>query len=190
MSPSARGTGRPGAPPDSGSRLDPRLDPRLSAAVEETAASASRCTALSSALARRDWTVATCESLTAGTIATVLAAAPEASDWLAGGIVAYQPQVKFGLLGVEPGPVVTEACARTMAEAGARLLGADLCLALTGVGGPHPDEGQPPGTVWFAVRSPAGTVAERRIFDGSPAQVVVAATAHGLRLLERSVADG
>src|SRR5690606_31745765 len=105
------------------------------------------------------------------------------------GIVAYEPQVKFGLLGVEPGPVVTEGCARTMAESGARLLDADLCLALTGVGGPDPDEGQPPGTVWFAVRSPDGTVAECRVFGGSPAQVVAAAADHGLRLLERAVAE-
>ncbi len=181
MPPTGPDTGRPG---DDGQPAPPP-DPHLASAVDETAAAADRCTELGSALLDRGWTVATCESLTAGTIATVLAAAPRATEWLAGGIVAYQPEVKFGLLGVERGPIVTEDCARTMAESGARLLGADVCLALTGVGGPEPDEGLPPGTVWFAVAAPTGTIAERQVFDGGPAQVVTAATDHGLRLLER-----
>lgn len=174
MSPTGPETGRPG----------------LTDAVRQTATVAERCESLSSGLLRRDWTVATCESLTAGTLATVLAAAPEASRWLAGSIVAYRPEVKFRLLGVAPGPVVTEPCARTMAVSGARLLGADVCLALTGVGGPGEDEGEPPGTVWFALSVPGTTVAERRVFEGSPTEVVTAATEHGLELLERWVVPG
>src|SRR5690606_35567733 len=84
----------------------------LSRAVEETAEAAAEQTAeLAEAIARRGWGVATAESLTGGTIATVLAAAPQAGTWLRGSVVAYAAEVKFGLLGVPRGPVVTEECA-------------------------------------------------------------------------------
>ena len=50
-------------------------------------------------------------------------------------------------LGVDPGPVVTALAARQMAGGVARLLGADVAISVTGVGGPDEEEGQPPGTV-------------------------------------------
>lgn len=156
----------------------------LTSAIERTAAAAEQLTPpLAAALAERGWGVATAESLTAGTIATVLAAAPDATSWLRGSIAAYSPEVKFDLLGVPRGPVVTEECALTMARSTATLLHADLCVAVTGVGGPEPDEGQPPGTVWFAVVSPAGERTEKVVFDGDPVEVLAATTQHALRLL-------
>jgi nicotinamide-nucleotide amidase len=42
------------------------------------------------------------------------------------------------------------------------------------VGGPGPEESQPPGTVWWAVHSPAGTQAGCDRFGGDPADVVAA----------------
>lgn len=128
-------------------------------------------------------TVATAESLTSGQVAARLGAAPSASTWLRGAVVAYAPEVKFSVLGVPEGPVITEECARAMVEAVARLLGADLAVALTGAGGPDEEEGQPPGTVWFAVLAHGRVHAERQRFDGDPPQVVEAATEHALRLL-------
>jgi nicotinamide-nucleotide amidase len=127
--------------------------------------------------------VAVAESLTAGRIACELGAAPDASTWFHGGVVAYAPEVKFTVLGVPVGPVVTEDCARAMARGVADLLQADLAVAVTGVGGPGDDEGEPAGTVWFAVVSPGGEHAELRRFDGEPPEVVAATTAHALRLL-------
>jgi nicotinamide-nucleotide amidase len=156
----------------------------LSTSVEATAdAAQQRAETLADAVARRGWTVATAESLTGGTIATVLAAAPSAGTWFRGAVVAYSAEVKFDLLGVPCGPVVTEECARTMAEATAKLLGADLCVAVTGVGGPDPDEDQPAGTVWFAVTSPGGSRTEKVQFDGAPQEVLTATTGHALALL-------
>ncbi|MGC4938171.1 CinA family protein [Kribbella sp. DT2] len=52
-------------------------------------------------------TVAVAESLTSGSLACQLGAATDASDWFAGGVVAYTTAVKVGVLGVDPGPVVT-----------------------------------------------------------------------------------
>jgi PncC family amidohydrolase len=41
-----------------------------------------------------------------------------------------------------------------MAEGARRLLGADVAVAVTGVAGPDEMDGQPVGTVWFAVAIP------------------------------------
>lgn len=100
--------------------------------------------------AQRGRTLAVAESLTGGLLASGLAAAPGASAWFAGGIVAYGRAVKHDLLGVPPGPVVSGPAARAMATSAARLLGADLTVALTGVGGPEEQDGEPPGTVFVA----------------------------------------
>lgn len=56
------------------------------------------------------------------------------------------------VLDVPPGPVVSAAAAAAMADGVARLTGADVTLAVTGVGGPDPQDGEPPGTVWVCAR--------------------------------------
>lgn len=129
--------------------------------------------ALSDALRSRGECVAVAESLTGGQLAATLSAAPEAAEWFRGGIVAYHPEVKYDLLGTLPGPVVTPETASAMALAVTRLLGADYGLGVTGVGGPRPDEGQPPGTVYLAVCSKgAAPVVARHQFSGEPIEVM------------------
>jgi nicotinamide-nucleotide amidase len=137
----------------------------------------------------RGLTVAVAESLTGGKIACQLAAAPASADWFRGGVVAYAPEVKFQVLGVPPGPVVTEECARSMADGVARLLGADVAVAVTGVGGPDPEEGHPPGTVWFAVAADDGVHTERHSFDGGPEEVLERTTHRALELLRENASD-
>ncbi|MDQ1583569.1 MAG: nicotinamide-nucleotide amidase [Microbacteriaceae bacterium] len=127
--------------------------------------------------------VAVAESLTSGSIASHLGAADGSSSWFAGGVVAYSEQVKFSLLGVEPGPVITARCAGQMARGVADLTNADAAVAVTGVGGPGPEEGEPAGTVFIAVHSPRGDRVERFHFDGEPADVVRLTTRTALRLL-------
>jgi nicotinamide-nucleotide amidase len=131
--------------------------------------------------------VAAAESLTGGKIASHLSAAPNSSDWFRGGVVAYAEQVKYDVLGVPVGPVVSEQAARAMATGVARLMGAGAAVAVTGVGGPGDEEGEPPGTVWFGVLGTAsGEVhTELRRYDGDPQQVLAATTQHALELLLR-----
>ena len=59
------------------------------------------------------------ESLTGGLIASRLVNVPGASAWFRGGVVAYDSQVKYDVLGVPAGPVVTESAAAAMAEGAA-----------------------------------------------------------------------
>ena len=102
------------------------------------------------ALRSRGWTLALAESLTGGLIGSRLTAVPGSSDVFRGGLVSYASDVKFDLLGVPEGPVVSEEAVTAMARGAARLLGADCAIAVTGVAGPDPLEGQDPGTVWMA----------------------------------------
>ena len=76
-----------------------------------------------------------------------LTAVPGASDVLRGAIVSYASDVKFDLLDVPEGPVVSEAAAGAMATGVRRVLGADVGLALTGVAGPAEQDGMPVGTL-------------------------------------------
>ncbi len=131
----------------------------------------------------RGQTVATAESLTGGKLACHLAAAPDSSDWYRGSVVAYASEVKYEVLGVPVGPVISQECAAAMAWGVADLLRADLALAVTGVGGPDEEEGQPPGTVWFGVSVEGSVHAELQHFSGDPEQVLEQTTLHALRLL-------
>lgn len=117
--------------------------------------------------------VATAESLTGGHLAAAFSAAPEASSWYRGGVVAYQAGVKHSVLGTPPGPVVTADTATAMAISVGALLDAELAVGVTGVGGPGPEEDEPPGTVFLAVawRGEAVTVRHCR-FLGGPRDVM------------------
>jgi nicotinamide-nucleotide amidase len=106
--------------------------------------------AVGAALASRHETLAVAESLTGGLVAARLVAVPGASAWFRGGVVSYAPDVKFSLLGVPEGPVVSAAAAAAMASGVRRALGADVGLGVTGVAGPDPAEGHEPGTVFLA----------------------------------------
>ena len=138
---------------------------------------------VSKAVRQQRRTVAVAESLTSGNLASHLGAAEAASDWFLGGVIAYAKSVKFSLLGVDPGPVVTALCATQMAQGVARLTGADLAVAVTGVGGPHDEEGRPVGSVFIALKSAGRMQVEECHFDGGPSEVVAATTLQALRML-------
>ena len=87
-------------------------------------------------------------------------------------MVAYDESVKFDLLGVTPGPLVTERCAQQMAKGVAGLLGADASVAATGVGGPEPSEGKPAGTVILAVYAGGIGTCRGLSISGDPEEVI------------------
>jgi nicotinamide-nucleotide amidase len=128
-------------------------------------------------------TVAVAESLTAGKIASHLGAAKDSSTWFAGGVVAYTSETKYSVLGVDRGPVMTASCAEQMADGVADLLTADLAVAVTGVGGPGPQEGKDAGTVYLSGRAGTRRVSEKLELEGDPTEVIEATTRHALRML-------
>jgi len=102
-------------------------------------------------LRERGASLAVAESLTGGLLGARLTSVPGASDVFRGGIVSYASDLKFGLLAVPEGPVVSAAAARAMALGAAEVLGADVGLATTGVAGPAEQEGRPVGTVYLGL---------------------------------------
>ncbi len=108
-------------------------------------------------------TFAVAESLTGGLIASRLVNVPGASGWFKGGVVAYDSQVKYDVLGVPAGPVVTESAAVAMAEGAARVTGADVGLGITGVAGPEDQEGVAPGTVFVGLALPGRSTQSREL---------------------------
>ena len=91
------------------------------------------------------------ESMTGGLVASRLVNVEGSSAWFRGCVVSYASEVKFDLLGVPEGPVVSEEAAAAMAEGARKVLGADVGLSVTGVAGPARQEGQPVGTAYFGM---------------------------------------
>jgi nicotinamide-nucleotide amidase len=144
-------------------------------------------------LRRRGWTLAVAESLTGGALVDAFVRVPGASAVLVGAVVAYATPLKASVLGVDPrllaeeGPVHPDVAAQ-MADGVRRALAvdgrpADVGMATTGVAGPDPQGGQPPGTVYVAVALPAGVVVRRADLPGGRPAVRDGAVERALGLL-------
>jgi len=119
--------------------------------------------AVAQRLLARGLTFGVAESLTGGLIASRLVNVPGASAWFKGGVVAYDSQVKYDVLGVPAGPVVNEPAAAAMAEGVRRVTGSDVGLGITGVAGPDDQEGVRPGTVFVGLALPAEPTQARQL---------------------------
>jgi len=102
-------------------------------------------------LLERGLTLAVAESVTGGLIASRLVGVAGASHWFRGGVVSYASEVKFDLLHVPVGPVVSASAAEAMATGVRELLKSDVGLSVTGVAGPEEQDGQPAGTVFVGL---------------------------------------
>jgi nicotinamide-nucleotide amidase len=109
--------------------------------------------AIAKILLRRGETLAVAESLTGGLIASRLVNVSGASTWFRGGVVSYASEVKFDVLNVPIGPVVSGDAAEAMARGVRELLKSDVAISVTGVAGPEEQDGQPVGTVFVGIAS-------------------------------------
>ncbi|HVN76118.1 MAG TPA: CinA family nicotinamide mononucleotide deamidase-related protein [Thermoanaerobaculaceae bacterium] len=145
-------------------------------------------------LGRRGWRLATAESCTGGMIGAQITAVPGSSASYVGGVVAYSNELKRRLLGVPEGVLaehgaVSREAALAMAD-GARSLGAECGLAVTGVAGPTggTDE-KPVGTVHIAAATPGGVRHARHRFPGDRAMVREITANFALDLLRRALEE-
>lgn len=136
-------------------------------------------------LGAQEWTLALAESMTGGLVASRIVDTPEASTWFKGGVVTYDSEVKFGVLGVREGPVVCEECAIQMAERVRDLLKSDVGLSVTGVAGPARQEDQPVGTAWLGIALPSGSEAVEVRLPGDRLRIRQLACISLLDLLRR-----
>jgi PncC family amidohydrolase len=114
-----------------------------------------------------------------------IVATPGSGDWFKGGVVAYDKEVKFDLLGVEAGPVVTSSAAAQMANMVRQLVGADLGLATTGEMGPRPEEDVPVGTLFVGVADEQTARVHHIVLSGGPDRMRKAAAEIALLHLRR-----
>jgi nicotinamide-nucleotide amidase len=140
------------------------------------------------ALLSRGETLAVAESLTGGLLGAAMTAVPGVSATFRGGVVAYATELKAVLLGVEAdlldrvGPVDAGVAAQ-MATGARERLRATYGLATTGVAGPDPQDGHPPGEVYVAVTGPDRQLHRRLELAGDRAAVRAAAVTGALRLV-------
>lgn len=101
-------------------------------------------------------TLATVESCTGGLLGALVTAVPGSSAAFAGGLVTYSNELKTKLAGVDASLItrcgaVSSEVASAMATGGKERLGANHCIAITGVAGPDGgSEHKPVGTVYIA----------------------------------------
>ncbi|MEN9803461.1 MAG: hypothetical protein RIS41_308 [Actinomycetota bacterium] len=139
-------------------------------------------------LTERGLTLGLAESVTGGLVAGRLTSIPGASHVLRGSVVSYASDVKFEVLGVPRGPVVSESAAIAMADGARRVLGSDIGLSLTGVAGPTEQDGQPVGTLWVGLsRSGVETTASMFRLPAQREPMRQMAVISALDLLRRSL---
>ncbi|PSL51255.1 nicotinamide-nucleotide amidase [Salsuginibacillus halophilus] len=133
-------------------------------------------------------TVAVAESLTGGGVLEALTSIPGASSVVKGGAVTYQTEAKQNNLEVSEEiihkhGVISAACAEAMAENVRKMYGASFGIALTGVAGPTPQEGEPAGKFYIGVASADGTTSTQFMEPGSRERVRLMATKHACHQL-------
>lgn len=142
-------------------------------------------------LERRE-TLAIAESCTGGLVSQRLTRIAGASKVLRGTLIPYQTDLKTLELGIpasvfEQHGVVSEACAREMAEGIRKKWGTDWGLGITGYLGPEGDAHAPGGTVWIAVASHTHTLARVFQFENHRERAQERAAAYALDALRRSL---
>jgi PncC family amidohydrolase len=143
-----------------------------------------------SLLRERGLSLAVAESVTGGLVSGRLTAVAGASDVLRGAVVSYASEVKFELLDVPVGPVVSEAAAEAMASGVRHVLGADVGLALTGVAGPTEQDGMPVGTLCVGIDDGRTVVARTFRLPGQREQMRQMSAITALDYLRRHLVSG
>lgn len=138
--------------------------------------------------------IAVAESCTAGLLAARLTERPGASDYVAGGVVAYSNEAKVELLGVDAALIerhgaVSPETARAMADGALERFGADVACAVTGIAGPGGGtEEKPVGYVCFCVRLADGTeLARDPVLPGSRADIRDRSVVVAMHIIRRAL---
>jgi nicotinamide-nucleotide amidase len=125
----------------------------------------------------RNVKLAVAESCTGGLVGHLITNVAGASEYFAGGVVAYSNSAKTKILGVEEGVIrrcgaVSELCAKEMAGGVKELFSAQIGLSVTGIAGPSggsPDK--PVGLVYIGVADERSVFAKRFLFSGNRCEI-------------------
>jgi len=116
------------------------------------------------------------ESATGGLISHRITNVPGSSDYYQGSVTAYSNEVKSGVVGVSEDTLiqygaVSPQVAEELAEGGKMLLGADTCLADTGIAGPGgATAGKGVGLFYIGLSHGERTYSRKHDFQGNREQ--------------------
>lgn len=135
--------------------------------------------------------VSTIESCTGGMLAARLISVAGASAVMESGLVTYSNKAKEQLAGVdrriiEAYGAVSEETAKAMALEGAKTLGVDACVSITGIAGPDGGSSEKPvGLVYIGCCVKGHVVVEKHIFSGERQKIRESSTSYALILLRK-----
>jgi nicotinamide-nucleotide amidase len=137
------------------------------------------------------------ESCSGGLLAARITDLAGASEYLAGGVVAYSNEAKADLLGVDPDLIeakgaVSPEVAEAMAIGALDRFGADVAVSITGIAGPGGgSEEKPVGYVCFNARLADGTsIARDPVIPGGRLDIRERSALVGMHLLRMLLGDG
>lgn len=140
---------------------------------------------------RTNKTISTAESCTAGRIASLLTSYPGASTYFRGGLVAYNDDIKTGMLHVDANVIAektpaSEEVVRQMVIGANELFKSDYSVAVSGYagpGGPDPKTGIRVGTIWVAAGNAENMVTLKLTEDEGREHNIQKAVAAALHML-------
>lgn len=140
---------------------------------------------------RTNKTISTAESCTAGRIASLLTSYPGASTYFRGGLIAYNDDIKTGMLHVDANVIAektpaSEEVVRQMVIGANELFKSDYSVAVSGYagpGGPDPKTGIRVGTIWVAAGNAENMVTLKLTEDEGREHNIQKAVAAALHML-------
>lgn len=144
-------------------------------------------------LAAQDKTIGTAESCTGGTIAKMLTSIPGSSRYFKGSIVAYDNNVKTGLLEVRKQTLqkygaVSEQTVIEMADGLRKKLSTDYAISTSGIAGPDGgSQNKPIGTVWIGIAGPEKTTAHHFLFGNNRERNISKTALQALNLMRKEI---
>jgi len=127
-------------------------------------------------LRQRGLTLGIVESATGGLISHRITNVAGSSDYYKGSVTAYSNKVKIKVVGVKEDTInkygaVSHQVAEEMAQGGRKVLGADICLADTGIAGPSGATPEKPvGLFYIGLSHQGGTFSQKHNFRGNREQ--------------------
>jgi nicotinamide-nucleotide amidase len=141
--------------------------------------------------------LALAESCSGGLLAARITDLAGASEYFAGGVVAYSNEAKAELLGVDPGLIETQGAvspevAEAMAIGALERFDADVAVSITGIAGPGGgSEEKPIGYVCFNARLADGTsIARDPVIPGGRLDIRERSALVGMHLLRQLLGEG
>ena len=127
-------------------------------------------------LKQKGLTLGVVESASGGLVSHRISNIPGSSDYFKGSVTAYSNEVKIKVVGVSEDTInqygaVSPQVAEEMAEGGKKILGADICLADTGIAGPSGATPEKPvGLFYIGLSHGESTYSQKHVFPGDREQ--------------------